>query len=146
MINRYIIVLLAILFVGNVNAAENYFLSLKYKKVNVRYGPGIDFPIKFIYSKKNFPVEIIDKKENFRKIEDYKKNSGWIHISQLKKSMSTIVLSEKILYKKPTRFSKPLALVDPGRLLKVSKCNSNWCKVHTGNITGWVEKENLWGI
>ena len=65
---------------------ENYYLMLKNSKVNVRMGPGLDYPVKFIYKKKYLPVKIIDKKENFRKVIDHKKNSGWIHISQLKKN------------------------------------------------------------
>ena len=85
---RLLFFILFLFFFNNAISNENYYLSLKYNKVNVRYGPGIDYPIKFIYKKRNFPVEIVDKKENFRKIEDYKKNSGWIHISQLKKNQN----------------------------------------------------------
>ena len=73
-------------FVNLLSANENsHYLTLKYNKVNVRYGPGRDYPIKYIYNKKNLPVKVIDKKENFRKIIDLKKNNGWIHTSQLKK-------------------------------------------------------------
>ena len=67
------------------SAENNYFLMLKNNKVNVRYGPSLDYPIKFIYKKKFLPVKIIDKKENFRRLIDHKKNSGWSHYSQLKK-------------------------------------------------------------
>ena len=84
------IIILTIIFFGIFNNCiaieNNYFLSLKNKKVNVRYGPGFDYPIKYIYKKKFLPVKVIDKKENFRRIIDHKKNSGWIHISQLKKA------------------------------------------------------------
>ena len=66
------------------------FVMLKNNKVNVRYGPSFDYPIKYIYLKKNLPIKIIDKKENFRRIIDHKHNSGWIHTSQLKKSSSAI--------------------------------------------------------
>ena len=66
---------------------ENKFLSLKKNKVNVRYGPSFEFPVKFIYKKINLPIKQIDKKENFRRIIDLKNNSGWIHISQLKKTI-----------------------------------------------------------
>ena len=52
---------------------NNYFLMLKYKKVNVRYGPSFDYPVKFIYKKTFLPVKVIDKKENFRRIIDHKK-------------------------------------------------------------------------
>ena len=65
---------------------NNYFLMLKNNKVNVRYGPSLNSQIKFIYKKAFLPVKIIDKKENFRRIIDHKKNSGWIHWTQLKKS------------------------------------------------------------
>ena len=82
------IIFIVILFIfSQISFASSgeQFLSLKKKKVNVRYGPGFDFPVKYIYNKKNFPVKLIDKKENFRRIIDHKKNSGWVHISQLKK-------------------------------------------------------------
>ena len=53
------------------------------------------------YIKKFLPVEIIDKKENFRRIIDHKKNSGWIHISQLQKVKSAITLNDINIFKKP---------------------------------------------
>ena len=125
--------------------SEEKFLSLKKNKVNVRYGPGFDFPVKYIYKKKNLPIKQIDKKENFRRIIDHKKNSGWIHVSQLKKINSVIVLEDKILFKKSIIFSKPIAKIKKGRLLIVQKCKNDWCKVETEGFKGWVDKSNLWG-
>ena len=125
--------------------SEEIFLSLKKNKVNVRYGPSFDYPIKYIYKKINLPVKVIDKKENFRRIIDNKKNGGWIHISQLKQSKSFITASNKILFKKPTKFSKPLAKIETGRLLLVKKCERNWCLVETKSFKGWVDEEDLWG-
>jgi len=121
------------------------FLMLKKEKVYVRYGPSFDYPIKHIYKKINLPVQIIDKKENFRKIIDHKKNGGWIHVSLLRKSKSLITTSNKILFKRPTKFSKPLARIDKGRLLLVKKCQKNWCNVITGKFSGWIDKNNIWG-
>jgi SH3-like domain-containing protein len=125
--------------------SEEIFLSLKKSKVNVRYGPGFDFPVKFVYRKTNFPVKQIDKKENFRRVIDVKNNSGWIHVSQLKKVNSVIVLKDKVLFKKSSFFSKPVAKIKKGRLLIVKTCEDNWCKVKTDNLKGWVNKDNLWG-
>ena len=126
-------------------ASNNYFLMLKNNKVNVRYGPSFDYPIKFIYKKKFLPVEIVDKKENFRKILDHKKNSGWIHISQLKKANSFVSLGDKLMFKKPSKFSRPIAKVKYGRLLIVKKCHKNWCKVITDDVSGWIDIAGLWG-
>ena len=148
MIKKILIInlFLFIFFLTNSYSDNNMYMSLKNKKVNVRYGPGLDYPIKFVFNKKNYPVEIIDEKENFRKILDFKKNSGWIHRSQLKKSSSFITLDTVILFSNSTKFSRPIAKMEPGRLLNKKKCNLNWGKVETGEYKGWVLKESLWGL
>ena len=125
--------------------AEEIFLSLKKNKTNVRYGPGLDYPIKYIYRKVNLPVKQIDKKENWRRVIFLDNNSGWIHWSQLKPSNSIITLNEKILFKGPSDFSEPFARLDKGRLLIIKKCEGNWCKVKTSNYTGWIKNKNVWG-
>ena len=125
--------------------AEEKFLSLKKNKTNVRYGPGLDYPIKYIYRKINLPVKQIDKKENWRRIIFLDNNSGWIHRSQLKPSNAVISLSEKILFKKPSDFSEPIAKVQKGRLLVIKKCEDDWCNVLTDDYTGWIKIKNVWG-
>ena len=147
MIKNTIIRFLFILFliVHPLNAKEK-FLSLKKNKVNVRYGPSFNSKIKYIYKKINLPVKQIDKKENFRRIIDLKNNSGWIHVSQLKKTNSIIVLEDKILFKKPSNFSKPIAKIEKGRLLIIKKCENKWCNITTDNYSGWIKTKNIWGI
>jgi len=127
------------------STAEDKFLSLKKSTVNVRYGPSFDSKIKYIYNKINLPIKQIDKKENFRRIVDLKNNSGWIHLSQLKKSNSIIILENKILFKKPSNLSRPIARLEMGRLLIVKRCEGMWCNVSTGDYFGWIKAENIWG-
>ena len=129
----------------SITFAEDNFFSLKKNKVNVRYGPSIQSPVKFIYKKINLPVKQIDKKENWRRVIDFKNNSGWIHWSQLKPANSIIPLKDKILFNKPSNFSKPLAKILKGRVLVIQKCLNNWCKVKTGKFDGWVKTDNIWG-
>ena len=140
-----VFILLAILFPKISFAENNYFLMLKNNKVNVRYGPGFDYPIKYIYKKKNLPIKVIDKKENFRRIIDFKNNSGWIHASQLKKAKSFILIEDQLLFSKPTKYSKPILKIAKGRLLLIKKCKKDWCKVKTEEYMGWLKVENIWG-
>ncbi|MDC0328048.1 SH3 domain-containing protein [Candidatus Pelagibacter sp.] len=125
--------------------AEEKFLSLKKNKTNVRYGPGIDYPIKYIYRKVNLPVKQIDKKENWRRVIFLDNNSGWIHWSQLKPSNSVITTKEKVLFKKPSKFSEPIAKLEKGRLLVIKKCEDDWCSITTIGYKGWVKIKNVWG-
>ena len=126
-------------------ANEDVFLTLRNDKVNLRLGPSFDYPIKIIYKKKYLPVVEKDQSDNFRKIQDHENNSGWIHISQLSKKKSGITTEDVILFNRATLYSKPLANVKAGRLLIISKCKINWCKVKTGEYSGWVKKKVIWG-
>ena len=126
--------------------ANEVFVSLKKSKVNVRYGPSFDSDIKYIYKKIHLPLKQIDKKENFRRIIDLKNNSGWIHVSQLKKSNSVIATKDKVLFKKPSSFAKPIAQIKSGRMLIIENCENIWCKVKAEEFKGWVKINNLWGL
>ena len=145
---KFLIIFFFLLINPSLIVAEetNYFVSLKKNKVYVRYGPGKNYPIKYIYNKKFLPIKVIDKKDNFRRIIDHKKNSGWIHQIMLRKLNSLIVLEEKIVFKKNSKFSKPLVKLEKGRLVIIKKCLPNWCKIVTGNYSGWIETKNVWGI
>ncbi len=121
------------------------FVMLKNKKVNVRHGPSFEYPIKYIYLKKNLPIKVIDKKENFRRIIDHKHNSGWIHTSQLKKSSSVILTENQFIFSKPTKFSKPIALAEKGKLILLKKCKNNWCKISNESMSGWILFDKYWG-
>ena len=126
--------------------AEEYFLTLRNDKVNLRQGPSFEHPIKLIYKKKYLPVLIIDKSYNFRKIIDHENNSGWIHISQLSKKKYALNNKNKsIIFKKPSEYSQPLAFVKKGRLLLIKKCKKEWCKIKTSKYVGWMKKKNLKG-
>ena len=93
------------------------------------------------------PVLVLDKYDNFRKIKDHENNSGWIHVSQLSKKKAAIVIDEDtILFKNPTIYSKPLAILKKGKLTKIKKCKDEWCKVTSNDYKGWIKKNSLWGL
>ena len=140
-----IFIILTIFFSKESFSEKNYFLMLKNKKVNVRYGPDLNSPIKYIYKKKFLPVKVIDKKENFRRIVDIKNNTGWIHTSQLSKGNSFILMEDSLLFPKPTKYSKPILKISKGRLLVIKKCKDKWCKVKTEKYIGWLKTKNVWG-
>ena len=114
--------------------------------MNLRQGPSLKYPVKLVYKKKFLPILVQDKSDNFRKILDHENNSGWIHISQLSKKRAAINFSDKsIVFKKPSLFSKPLVMLEKGRLVLVIKCKDMWCKITSGGFHGWIDKNSLWG-
>jgi len=141
---KFTIFLVLILIIFNRSYAQSeYFLTLRNDTVNLRQGPSLEHPVKLIYKKKFLPVMVIDKSYNFRKIIDHENNSGWIHISQLSKKKAALNEKNKsIIFKKPSEYSKPLAILEKGRLCIVRKCKNDWCKIETGDFKGWIEKES----
>ena len=124
----------------------DYFLTLKYNRVKVRQGPSFEYPVKFIYKKKHLPIKVIDSSDNFKKIIDLKKNSGWIHVSQLTKKKSAINIYDlSIAFKKPNIYSQPLARLEKGKMVIIKKCRDEWCKITSGGYGGWIFKNSLWG-
>ena len=128
-------------------ANNEYFLTLRNDKVNLRQGPSFEYPVKIFYKKKFLPVLVQDSSENFRKIRDHENNSGWIHISQLSKKKAAITIDDDIIvFSKPSVYSTPSVILKKGRLCKIIKCKEDWCKIKVDKFKGWIKKNSLWGL
>ena len=146
MLKIIIISLTIFCFENFVYSEDRYFLTLRYDKVNLRQGPSNEYPIKIFYKKKYLPVLIQDKYENYRKIIDHENNSGWIHISQLSKKKAAIVNNKNlIVFKNATPYSRPIVILNQGRLCLIIKCKNEWCKIKVDKYKGWVKQYALWG-
>jgi len=144
---RIIVIISSIVFFESSSFSQDeYFLTLRYDKVNLRQGPSREYPVKIFYKKKFLPVLIQDQSDNFRKIRDHENNSGWIHISQLSKKKAAIVIDDElIMFNNPTIYSKPRVVLNKGRLCLITKCKTEWCKIKVDKYKGWVKKDSLWG-
>ena len=144
-----IIILFLFLFLPHESlySSEEYFLTLRNNKVNLRQGPSFEYPVKIFYKKKYLPVLILDKSDNFRKVRDHENNSGWIHVTQLSKKKAAITIDDNlILFNSSTIYSNPIALLKKGRLVRIKKCKDEWCKINSGEYKGWLKKKSLWGL
>ena len=145
---KFLLIILSFFSVNNISFSQDeYFLTIRYDEANLRQGPSREYPVKIYYKKKFLPVIIQDQSENYRKIRDHENNTGWIHVSQLSKKKAAIVVDEElIMFKNPTIYSKPLAMLKKGRLTRIIKCKNEWCKAKTGGYKGWLKKDSLWGL
>ena len=106
-----------------------------------------NYPIKFVYEQKYLPVVIIDEHYNWRKVKDYDNDTGWIHISQLSKIITTVTTKDnQVVYSSPSIYSKPKAKLEIYQVLIIKKCNLTWCEIKNAKINGWIKKEYLWAI
>lgn len=142
---RFLLLFSYFFFLSNITFSE--IRSLKNNKVNVRLGPSKTYPVKFIYQNKYLPVMILDEHYNWRKIKDYDNDVGWVHISQLSRSRTTVTtINNEVIFSSPSIYSKPKAKLEIYQVLMVKECNKLWCKVKNSKTNGWIKKDHLWGV
>ena len=126
------------------------FVSLRSNHINARSGPGARYPIEWVYMQKSAPVEIIAEFELWRKIKDWQGSESWVHKSMLsgKRSVKVITTGENNVYAKDDFKAKIIAKVEDEVVGEIEKCpvNNSFCKIKFASITGWVPRQNLYGI
>ena len=125
------------------------FVSLRSNIVNLRAGPGVRYPVEWVYKSKYLPVEIIAEFENWRKIRDVQGTQGWIHQSMLSTRRMLIVIGQmRVLRKNDDRNSRTVAHIENNVIGELKKCpvSSGWCQVTVGGYKGWLRRVDFWGV
>ena len=127
------------------------FVSLKSDEVNVRVGPGADFPVSWTYVRLGLPVEIIEEYEHWRRVRDANGNEGWVLSSLLSGDRWIIVLipsdgTNLSVRAEPTADGGVVAFLEPGVLAPVERCRDGWCRLAHQLFNGWVLQDRLWGV
>ena len=123
------------------------FASIKPNEVNVRVGPGKNYPTDWVYIRAGLPIEVIAEFDVWRKIRDVEGTEGWVHQSMLCKKRHAIIHSlETLLYKAPDSTSCPIARLQKGVFVDLLKCSQEWCQIRVEKFKGWVQRHTLWGI
>jgi SH3-like domain-containing protein len=122
------------------------FVSLGADRVNVRFGPGTQYPINWVFARKGLPVEITEEFDTWRKIRDYDGDEGWIH-SSLLSSRRTIMVSGDVrdLRRTPGVDSRVVLRAEHGVIGDLFDCEENWCRVEIEGRRGWLQRSEFWG-
>tara|TARA_B100000927_G_scaffold257871_1_gene226018 strand:+ start:88 stop:645 length:558 start_codon:yes stop_codon:yes gene_type:complete len=152
-----IIVFISIIFFSQICNAEigketgleiPRYVSLKSNDANIRVGPSINYPIEIKYIVKNYPLKVLEEYEEWRKIEDFKKNIGWIHKSLISGTRTGIISSKdnKNIDLLNTLDGSVIGEIGDGNIIYLEKCKIDWCLVSIENFTGWIHKKYIWGV
>ena len=124
------------------------YVSLKSNDANIRVGPSKNYPIEIKYIKKYYPLKVLEEYEDWRKVEDFQKNFGWIHKSLISGTRTGIILSNdnntiKLLN---TLKGNIIGEIGKGNIVFLEKCKIDWCLVSSRNYKGWIDKKYIWGV
>lgn len=123
------------------------FVSLRSAEVNLRTGPGTNYPIEWVYVRRDFPVEVVAEFDIWRKIRDWQGTVGWVHQSMLDGRRTALVVGEdRLLRSDSSRDAAPVARLAPGVIGKLLECAGDWCQIDAGGYRGWLPRDEFWGV
>lgn len=124
------------------------FVSLRADEVKMRTGPGVQYPVEWVFHRQGLPVEIIAEYQTWRKVRDWQGTQGWMHQSLLSGKRSFIVTGAvRAIRKAPAPDSAPVARAEEGVVGGLFECpdNGQWCRVGVEGHEGWLRRVDFWG-
>lgn len=123
------------------------FVSLDADKVNVRTGPGVRYPIAWVFVRYHMPVEVTAEFELWRKIRDIDGAEGWAHKSLLSGRRWAIVTGEmRTLRRAPDDTAPPALFAEPGVQGRLLACRRERCQLEIQGLEGWLPRDHIWGV
>ena len=125
------------------------FAALRSDEVNLRTGPGVRYPIDWVYKRRDLPVQIEREFEVWRLVRDPDGVKGWVHQATLTGRRSFVVTgTERVLRRQNSADAAPVARLQPGVVGHIRGCEaaSDWCQMQVGDYKGWLKRDEFWGI
>jgi len=125
---------------------DSFYISLRSNEVNLRTGPGNEYPIKYVYQLKDMPLRVVGEYDNWYRVMDKDDDEGWVNKNLTSKKRTLIVINgTQIMYKKDSAESAPIFRLEENVVIKYNKCTHDWCKVEINGRSGWIQTKNIWG-
>lgn len=130
-------------------AATSRFVSLRASEVNLRAGPGDQYPVAWVYRRPGLPLEVIAEFDVWRRVRDWQGEEGWVHSNMLSTRRTVIIVSKlQPLREKPNGSSPAVAQAEAGVIGRLLRCpaDSGWCRIEVNGLRGWAPRSHIWGI
>jgi SH3-like domain-containing protein len=125
------------------------FAALKTDEVNLRSGPGLRYPIEWVFKRRDLPVEIQREFEVWRLVSDSEGTKGWVHQATLIGRRSFVVTgTEQTMRADAQDTARAVAILKPGVIGRLRSCEAAaaWCQVQVADYHGWLKRDAFWGI
>lgn len=124
------------------------FASLRAETVNMRSGPGVRYPIEWVFSRKALPVQITAEFDTWRRIRTSDGTEGWVHQNMLTAKRSALIVGSVMheLRRSPEATADAVARVEPGVIGRLIECAPEWCRLEIAGERGWLRRSELWGV
>lgn len=123
------------------------FVALGSSEVNVRTGPGNQYPIAWVYQRRGLPVEIVAEFEYYRKVRDRDGAEGWVHKNLLSGRRTALVVGQvRALNRDPDPGAPPVMFAEPGVQGRLKSCRNDWCEMEISGRSGFIPRQHVYGV
>ena len=123
------------------------FASLRAGEVNVRTGPGVRYPVEWVFVYRHMPVEIVAEFDTWRQVRDWQGTKGWVHQSMLSGRRTAIVTAgRRAIRVEPTREARVVAEIEERVVGRLLECRPLWCRIEIAGLRGWIRRAVIWGV
>ncbi|ANY20753.1 Bacterial SH3 domain protein [Tsuneonella dongtanensis] len=124
-----------------------YWATIKAETLNMRAGPGRDFPIRWVYKREGLPLKVIRVHEGWRLVRDPAGDEGWVTANLLSAERGGLVVGDGLAAIRTggSDSAKVKWNAEPGVVVALGECESGWCKVNADGRRGFMRADRLWG-
>ena len=123
-----------------------YWASISVDEARMRKGPSPDVPVMWEYRRRDLPVKVVARHENWRKVEDPDGTQGWMAARLLSRTRTAIVTGSIRPMREDASVSAAVAYrAEPGVVGRISDCKNGWCLFDVKGRKGWIQTDHIWG-
>ncbi len=118
--------------------------SLLRDEVNVRVGPGTDYPILWVYRRSGWPIVLEAEHQRWYRIRDIEGEVGWVSRHLVSKQETALIRGPDAatLFRKASG-EKPIIKLAPGVIVRLEKCTETACEVRQNGRKGWIDNHKM---
>ena len=132
---------------GAQDRAVPYWASIASGEAMIRTGPGRNYPGVWLYKRRDLPVRVLQRHENWRKIEDMDGDQGWMLVTLLSDRRTAVIKagSPRDIRVRPNSGAPVRYRAEAGVVGRIDHCDGDWCHVQFGSREGYVSQADVWG-
>ena len=125
-----------------------YWASIASGQAMTRTGPGKNYPGVWLYQRRDLPIRVVKKYENWRLIQDADGAQGWMLVTLLSDRRTAVVKpgAPRSLRVGPYDSAKVVYQVEQGVVGRLEKCSDGWCRINVANKKGYIRTSDIWGV
>lgn len=125
-----------------------YWASIASGQAMTRTGPAKNYPGVWLYQRRDLPVLVLRKYDNWRLIQDPDGAQGWMLVTLLSDRRTAVVRpgEARPIRVSPSHGAKVHYLAQPGVVGRIDKCSGGYCRIEIGKREGYIAMTDIWGV